>query len=135
MDHMRVFSALLLALLLALAGCGKEKRVVMFPPPTQQDLARGALLFQAQCALCHGQPTRGNPPIFRPLTESFIVKGDGMAFVSTVLKSGDHRDPRNGASYFNHLNDKEVSQIANYLRNLADEDLSPVRAHTVRQLR
>jgi mono/diheme cytochrome c family protein len=122
-------------LALALAGCGKERRVAMFPPPSPGDLARGAALYQAQCALCHGPEAQGNPPVFKPLLESASVKGDGSALARIVLRSDDHIDPRNGQNFFTNLDDEDLARILNHLRHETGEGLPPLRGRTVHRER
>lgn len=69
---------ILFLVVLLLAGCAGEGRVDGSPPDDQALIDRGANLYRANCAQCHGVDLRGT--------------NLGPSFLSVVYEPGHHPD-------------------------------------------
>ncbi len=80
---------------------------------TREDPARGKRLFEAHCALCHGQTGTGGagPSLARPALRRAATNQD----LFSVIQDGIRGSEMEGAW---QLTDREVWQVAGYVRSL-----------------
>ena len=85
------------------------------PDPTKQ---QGATLYLDNCSGCHQSRGRGIPGIFPPLAGNGVVLAPAPADILKVVLGGI---PAQGRyipmpSFSNRLNDKDIADLANYIR-------------------
>lgn len=120
---------------LALQGCGKSPPVSLFPLISDEEIAQGKSLYNSNCKMCHGTPSRGNLPVFSPLANSPVVIGDALIFSEHILYDSNHRKGEEGPYFFTSYDDASITRIANYLRQEAGLSDQPLRARTVKTAR
>jgi mono/diheme cytochrome c family protein len=121
------------------------------PPPTSQArlvspsvMEMGRKVYAAQCAVCHGDEGKGNPPSYPPLaTNRSIIMASPVNSIRMVLNGGyapgTKKNPRPyGMPPFSHiLNDEEVAAVVTYIRVAWDNSGTPVtpsQANVLRKL-
>lgn len=122
--------ALLLALVLAVAGCAKGARgptaaaasaAAAENPASASD---GAVVYLANCSSCHQTNGQGVPGAFPPLAGNPTVTGNPVAVI-TIVKTGlDGRLVLNGSAYSGImprwkgvLSDEQIASVITYIRS------------------
>lgn len=100
---------------------------VELPPaaaPAASAMARGAKVYEQQCAQCHGDQGQGQPGAFPPLAGNrAVLLADTTNLVRVVLQGGylpaTAGNPRpHGMPPFRHvLSDEDVAAVATFVRN------------------
>jgi cytochrome c6 len=136
---MRISKALfwLLPAVLLLAACGgadlPPSDSPAGVPETGDDLERlrvGQMVYQAQCATCHGENGEGRPPTFPALAGSPSVTGDPIQVIDVVLHGRNGMPPFAGI-----LTDEEVAGVVTYIRASWTNLAGPVTPETVQSVR
>jgi len=93
-------------------------------PPVASAMARGAKVYEQQCAQCHGDLGQGQPGAFPPLAGNrAVLLADTTNLVRVVLQGGylpaTAGNPRpHGMPPFRHvLGDEDVAAVATFVRN------------------
>jgi mono/diheme cytochrome c family protein len=93
-------------------------------PPVASAMARGAKVYEQQCAQCHGDQGQGQPGAFPPLAGNrAVLLADTTNLVRVVLQGGylpaTAGNPRpHGMPPFRHvLGDEDVAAVATFVRN------------------
>jgi mono/diheme cytochrome c family protein len=119
------------------------------PPPTSQArlvdpgvMETGRKIYATQCAVCHGNEGKGNPPAFPPLADNqSITMSSPVNSIRMVLNGGyapgTKKNPRpHGMPPFSHiLNDEEVAAVITYIRVAWENSGTPVTPAQVNDLR
>ncbi len=94
---------------------------------SQDDLERGKKLFQAHCALCHGQTGAGGrgPNLAQPA----LAHAPDDEQLAKVISDGIPGTEMPGAW---QLDDREVAQVAGYVRSLGHIAVVPLPGDPVR---
>jgi mono/diheme cytochrome c family protein len=119
------------------------------PPPTSQarlvdpgvmELGRG--IYAKQCAMCHGDEGKGQPPQFPPLAgNQSITMASPVNSIRMVLNGGyppgTKKNPRpHGMPPFSHLlSDNEAAAVVTYIRVAWNNSGTPVAPGQVNELR
>jgi mono/diheme cytochrome c family protein len=118
-------------------------------PPTSQArlvspgvMETGRKVYAAQCAVCHGDEGKGNPPAFPPLAgNQSITMSSPVNAIRMVLNGGyapgTRKNPRpHGMPPFNHiLDDDEAAAVVTYIRVAWENSGTPVPPAQVNELR
>ena len=89
--------------------------------PKEGNMAEGARLYNAHCALCHQKNGRGNDR-FPPLNYSEWVLGEKKRLIGVVLNGLEGEIKVHGRSYNNvmpkqgHLKNEEIALVLTYIR-------------------
>lgn len=119
------------------------------PPPTSQArlvnppvMELGRKVYAKQCAVCHGDEGKGNPPAYPPLAgNQSITMSSPVNSIRMVLNggysAGTKKNPRpHGMPPFSHiLNDDEVSAVVTYIRVAWENSGTPVTPAQANELR
>ncbi len=119
------------------------------PPPTSQarlvnpgTMELGRRVYTNQCAMCHGDEGKGQPPAYPPLAgNQSITMSSPVNSIRMVLNGGyppgTKKNPRpHGMPPFNHiLNDEEVAAVVTYIRVAWDNSGTPVTSAQSNELR
>jgi mono/diheme cytochrome c family protein len=119
------------------------------PPPTDQArlvdpavMELGRKVYAKQCAVCHGEEGKGQPPAFPPLAANqSITMASPVNSIRMVLNGGyspgTKKNPRpHGMPPFNHiLDDDEVAAVVTYIRVAWENSGTPVKAAQSNELR
>lgn len=119
------------------------------PPPTSQArlvdpgvMELGRTTYAKQCAVCHGDAGKGQPPEFPPLAgNQSITMSSPVNSIRMVLNGGyapgTRKNPRpHGMPPFSHiLDDKEVAAVVTYIRVAWENSGTPVAPSQVSELR
>lgn len=119
------------------------------PPPTSQarlvdpgTMELGRRIYAAQCAMCHGDEGKGQPPAFPPLAgNQSITMSSPVNSIRMVLNGGyppgTRKNPRpHGMPPFAHLlSDEEVAAVVTYIRVAWNNTGTPVTAAQANELR
>lgn len=119
------------------------------PPPTSkarlispETMELGRKVYVAQCAMCHSEDGRGQPPAYPPLAgNQSITMETPVNSIRMVLNGGyppgTKKNPRpHGMPPFSHiLNDDEVAAVTTYIRVAWGNTGTPVNAKQVNDLR
>ena len=119
------------------------------PPPTSQAklvmpsvMESGRRIYDKQCAMCHGNEGKGQPPSYPPLAANpSITMASPVNSIRMVLNGGyppgTRKNPRpHGMPPFSHvLNDAEVSAVVTYIRTAWENSGTPVATAQVNELR
>ena len=119
------------------------------PPPTSQArlvdpnvMELGRRVYEKQCAICHGNEGKGQPPAYPPLAgNQSITMASPVNSIRMVLNGGyppgTRKNPRpHGMPPFNHiLNDEEVAAVVTYIRVAWENSGTPVTAAQCNELR
>jgi len=119
------------------------------PPPTSQArlvspsvMETGRRVYAAQCAVCHGDEGKGNPPSYPPLaTNRSIIMSSPVNSIRMVLNGGyapgTKKNPRPyGMPPFSHiLDDDEVAAVVTYIRVAWGNSGTPVTPSQANELR
>lgn len=119
------------------------------PPPTSQErlvdpavMELGRKTYARQCATCHGDEGKGQPPGFPPLARNqSITMASPVNSIRMVLNGGyapgTRKNPRpHGMPPFSHvLNDDEVAAVVTYIRVAWGNSGTPVTPAQSNELR
>ena len=119
------------------------------PPPIAQArlvmpsvMESGRRIYGKQCAMCHGNEGKGQPPSYPPLAANqSITMASPVNSIRMVLNGGyppgTRKNPRpHGMPPFSHLlNDSEVSAVITYIRTAWENAGTPVTTTQVNELR
>jgi len=119
------------------------------PPPTSQAqlvsptvMETGRKVYAAQCAVCHGDEGKGNPPSYPPLAgNQSITMASPVNSIRMVLNGGYAPGTmKNSRPYgmppFSHiLNDEEVAAVVTYIRVAWENSGTPVTPSQANELR
>jgi mono/diheme cytochrome c family protein len=129
---------------LLIAACSKSgQEAGTATPPTvavprfdPASVARGAKLFEQDCAQCHGPRAQGHPDWQTPSNGSFAaappLNGTGndwkrsRAELATIIKNGMRRKSDNTdimPAWKGRLNDSEIEDVLNWLQSLWPADV------------
>jgi cytochrome c oxidase cbb3-type subunit 3 len=119
--------AVLLLLTAATAFAVDEPLKKVKLPTGRDDLARGERLFQGHCALCHGtQGGGGRGPV---LAQSKLKRASDDAALVKVIEHGIEGTEMPGAW---QMNERELRQVAAYVRSLGRISAKPVPGDAAR---
>lgn len=121
------------------------------PPPTSQArlvnpavMELGRKVYGLQCAICHGEEGKGQPPAYPPLAANqSLTMSSPVNSIRMVLNGGyapgTTKNPRpHGMPPFSHiLNDDEVSAVVTYIRvawGNSGTPVTPAQANDLRKL-
>lgn len=117
----------LMAVALALAGCGQRKEV-------SADAGQGIYLIR--CAVCHGMNGEGKAGLYPPLAGSDRVKGPPERMAAIILDGMQGADAGyNGVmpGWRGYLQDAEIAAVMTWLRE--QNGAGPVTAVEVNRVR
>jgi mono/diheme cytochrome c family protein len=85
-------------------------------------IARGKEIYSAQCMTCHMEQGEGVEDVFPPVAKSDYLMADKARSISQIIHGASGEMKVNGKVYNNvmtafDLNDQEVSDVLNYIRN------------------
>jgi mono/diheme cytochrome c family protein len=88
-------------------------------PANATSLARGKIVYAAECASCHGKSGRGDGPAARDLEKSpgDMTKLGGQSDGTLFWKITEGKKPM--ASFAKKLSDQQRWDVVNYLRTLS----------------
>ncbi len=104
-------------------------RTISHQEPAGRASARGAALFAANCAVCHGPEGKGNRTFGAPnLTDAiWLYGGDRDTLIATITNARGGVMPRWGAK----LGPTNVKTLASYVYSLGGGEAAPAPAQTV----
>jgi len=119
------------------------------PPPTSQArlvdpgvMELGRRVYEKQCAVCHGDEGKGQPPAYPPLAgNQSITMASPVNSIRMVLNGGyppgTKKNPKpHGMPPFSHiLNDDEVAAVVTYIRVAWENSGTPVLPKQANELR
>ena len=127
--------------LVALTGAGACASTARDAPPRPLD---GPALYVERCVVCHLPDGRGTPGLYRPLTESALLRGDPTDAIRLLLhgmrgerRDGDRRIPilmmpsGNGTP----LDDEAIARVLTHSRRAFGGMPDSVRAEQVAAVR
>ncbi len=93
-------------------------------PPPQADMAAGEAIYAHACIACHEADGSGAPRIYPPLPGNANLQSADPASTLRIILDGAQtlttpRAPNAGSmpAYARQLSDKEIADVANYMRN------------------
>lgn len=104
--------------------------------------ARGAAIYQQNCAVCHMADGSGVPDMQPPLDTSTVAAGDATTLLRLLLRGADSALPAGRQRYsnpmptFELLDDTELAAVASYVRSTfgrAPGPITPADVATVRR--
>lgn len=98
-------SILIIAMALALIGCGKEK------VPTSASVIAGEKLFQENCSECHPRSGRGD--YLKRIPVTLLIRKSQYELMEWIKGTEQHREMPS----FNNFSDEERIALADYLHN------------------
>ena len=118
MTHRNFNITLLTAFIITLSSF----RVTQTNPDLQASMLRGKEIYVTQCMTCHMQQGEGIVGVYPPLAKSDYLMADKNRAIKQVLEGTSGEMVVNGVTYYGFmtgfaLNDKEVSDVLNYIRN------------------
>jgi mono/diheme cytochrome c family protein len=119
------------------------------PPPTSQArlvapavMELGRKVYERQCAVCHGDEGKGQPPAYPPLAgNQSITMSSPVNSIRMVLNGGYPPGTRknarpHGMPPFSHiLDDREVASVVTYIRVAWENSGTPVLPAQANELR
>ena len=103
---------------------------------SKESIAKGKLVFEQNCLVCHQADGSGVPHLNPPLIKSSFVLGDKKKLISIVLK-GLSDVEIDGESYSNpmpsmdFLSDEDIANVLTYIRNSFTNKASSITAAEV----
>lgn len=90
--------------------------------PLTESIKRGKVVYEANCISCHMAAGEGIEGVFPPLAKSDYLMADTKRAVKQIIFGIKGEMKVNGVSYngempANALNDKQVADVMNYIRN------------------
>jgi mono/diheme cytochrome c family protein len=93
-------------------------------PPPQQDMDAGKAIYAHACVACHEADGSGTPRIYPPLPGNANLQSANPASTLRIILDGAQtvttpRAPNAGSmpAYAKQLNDQEIADVTNYIRN------------------
>jgi nitrite reductase (NO-forming) len=85
-------------------------------------IGRGKEIYLAQCVTCHMEAGEGIEGVYPPLAKSDYLMADKKRAITQVIKGANGPIKVNGKPYDGEmtafdLNDQELSDVLNYIRN------------------
>ena len=112
------------------------------PAPEAQSMRTGSSIFFDACTACHLAGGKGQPGIFPPLQGSNVVQQRDPSGVIRLILAGTRTAPTRSRPSFQampsfawKLSDREVGDVATYVRNSWGNQAPPVNAHDVATVR
>lgn len=101
---------------------------------------RGKEIYVAQCQTCHMENGEGIEGVYPPLAKSDYLMADKKRSMVQVSEGASGEMIVNGVTYYGFmtgfpLNDKEVSDVLNYIRNSWGNKGEPVKPEEVKSAR
>ncbi|MEI9917285.1 MAG: cytochrome c [Bacteroidota bacterium] len=121
--------------------------VILFSSFTQKpafdlkaSIARGQDVYTSYCITCHMEKGEGIEGVYPPLAKSDYLMADKKRSVTITLKGLSGEIKVNGTAYNAEmtsfdLNDQEVSDVLNYIRNSFGNKGDAVKPEDVKALR
>ncbi len=109
-------------------------------PELKASMVRGKEIYTANCVTCHMQTGEGIDGVYPPLAKSDYLMADNRRAIKQVLEGAIGAMTVNGVKYngfmtgFN-LNDQEVSDVLNYIRNSWGNKGEPIKPEEVKAAR
>ncbi len=109
-------------------------------PELKASMVRGKEIYLANCVTCHMQTGEGIDGVYPPLAKSDYLMADNQRAIKQVLEGAIGAMTVNGVKYngfmtgFN-LNDQEVSDVLNYIRNSWGNKGEPIKPEEVKAAR
>lgn len=103
-------------------------------------MERGKEIYVSQCQTCHMENGEGIEGVYPPLAKSDYLMADKKRSIVQVLEGASGEMVVNGVTYYGFmagfsLNDKEVSDVLNYIRNSWANKGEPVKPEEVKSVR
>lgn len=103
-------------------------------------IARGQEVYGSYCVTCHLEKGEGIEGVYPPLAKSDFLMADKKRSINITLKGLTGEIKVNGVTYnadmtSADLNDQEVSDVLNYIRNSFGNKGEPVKPEEVKALR
>ena len=99
------------------------KRLTIDPPPTEEALASGEIIYTVHCGSCHLPTGAGAEGLGVPLGGNALVQAPSPASLINVILYGPHLPPRpfsvdrsNMKMFGKRLSDEDIALIASYVR-------------------
>jgi mono/diheme cytochrome c family protein len=93
-------------------------------PPPQGEMTAGQVVYTRACISCHEADGRGAPRIYPPLPGNANLQSADPASTLRIILDGaqtltTERAPNKGSmpAYASQLSDRQISDVANYIRN------------------
>jgi mono/diheme cytochrome c family protein len=103
------------------------------PPTLAATELPGHAAYEANCALCHGSDGKGIARMFPPLAGNSIVISDQPQSLLKIMLDGAQLPPSHWApssvhmpGYRGQLQDQQIADIANYVRQAWGNDAAPI---------
>ena len=111
-------------------------------PPSPQQMANGAKIYNGACIACHEADGSGSPHVYPPLPgNANLQSADPLSTVRIILDGAQTvttpRAPNTGSmpAYRTQLNDQEIADVATYIRNSWGNAAPAVAARKVAKAR
>ena len=104
-------------------------------------MAAGQAIYTDNCTTCHQADGSGTPNVFPPLKSSAVLTAPDPATAVQIILRGSNEPQLGGSSVFGmptygtKLDDEQMSQLMDYLRNSWGNAGAPVSAGTIHDLR
>jgi len=103
-------------------------------------VARGREVYGSYCITCHMEKGEGIEGVYPPVAKSDYLMADKKRSINITLKGLTGEIKVNGVTYnadmtSADLNDQEVSDVLNYIRNSFGNKGEPVKPEEVKALR
>jgi mono/diheme cytochrome c family protein len=115
---------------------------VVYRPPGEAVMRRGAAIYSDACASCHLENGVGQPTIFPPLVHNAMLQQHDPIGIEHALLAGSRigssssrPSPLTMPSFAWKLNDQEIADVATYIRNSWGNQAPPVLASEVHAAR
>lgn len=111
------------------------------PSSGEGDIARGKIIYEKTCLVCHQSKGEGVFRMNPPLIKTPWVLGEKTRLISIVLKGLDEEIEVGGEVYFNpmpaqaELTDQEIADVLTFVRNSFGNKASAVNAAEVKAVR
>lgn len=111
--------------------------------PTRQAAPDGRILYERNCAACHGADARGDPGRVPPLAGNNDLQRDPLLPILVILHGLDGPIEVDGQHFdasmppFDHLSDEQIAAIVNFVRTEAapNEQREAITAATIGEQR
>lgn len=111
-------------------------------PPPDGSMIAGQTIYARACISCHEADGTGAPRIYPPLPGNALLQAQEPSSTLRVILDGAQtvttlRAPNTGSmpAYAHQLNDQQVADVANYIRNAWGNAAPPVTADQVKAAR
>jgi mono/diheme cytochrome c family protein len=117
-------------------------REAAITPPPDGSMIAGQAIYVRACIACHEADGSGAPRIYPPLPGNALLQAQDPASTLRVILDGAEsvttpRAPNTGSmpAYAHQLNDQQIADVANYIRNAWGNAAPVVTADQVRAAR